>query len=114
MAEIPESIVHDHEKNGLPRLSSLTEKEITERSEFLFTFVSQNASGKFQVNNDKIKGDFMNKVIIFSFFCILVCSVTAVIQGLSDWLRESSLARLGDEMFWVYDQCAKLRNQCIN
>ncbi|CAB1327532.1 unnamed protein product [Coregonus sp. 'balchen'] len=29
--EIPENLVHDHEKNGLPRLSSLTEKEITER-----------------------------------------------------------------------------------
>ncbi|XP_023687552.1 carbohydrate sulfotransferase 10 isoform X1 [Paramormyrops kingsleyae] len=38
VAEIPESIVHDHEKNGLPRLSSLTEKEITERLSTYFKF----------------------------------------------------------------------------
>ena len=29
--EIPENLVHDHEKNGLPRLSSLTPQEITHR-----------------------------------------------------------------------------------
>lgn len=31
MEEIPENLVHDHEKNGLPRLSSLTPQEITHR-----------------------------------------------------------------------------------
>lgn len=31
MEEIPENLVHDHEKNGLPRLSSLTPREITHR-----------------------------------------------------------------------------------
>lgn len=30
--EIPENLVHDHEKNGLPRLSSLPPREITHRS----------------------------------------------------------------------------------
>lgn len=29
--EIPENLVHDHEKNGLPRLSSLPPREITQR-----------------------------------------------------------------------------------
>lgn len=29
--EIPENLVHDHEKNGLPRLSSLPPREITHR-----------------------------------------------------------------------------------
>jgi len=29
--EIPESIVHDHEKNGLPRLSSFSDSEIKKR-----------------------------------------------------------------------------------
>lgn len=29
--EIPENLVHDHEKNGLPRLSSLTQQEINHR-----------------------------------------------------------------------------------
>lgn len=29
--EIPENLVHDHEKNGLPRLSSLPLREITHR-----------------------------------------------------------------------------------
>lgn len=36
--EIPENLVHDHEKNGLPRLSSLTEKEITKRLATYFKF----------------------------------------------------------------------------
>ncbi len=31
MEEIPENLVHDHEKNGLPRLSSLAPQEITHR-----------------------------------------------------------------------------------
>lgn len=31
MEEIPENLVHDHEKNGLPRLSSLPPREITHR-----------------------------------------------------------------------------------
>ncbi|XP_077368438.1 carbohydrate sulfotransferase 10-like isoform X2 [Festucalex cinctus] len=30
--EIPENLVHDHEKNGLPRLSSMTPQEITHRN----------------------------------------------------------------------------------
>lgn len=29
--EIPESIVHDHDKNGLPRLSSFSDSEIQKR-----------------------------------------------------------------------------------
>lgn len=29
--EIPENIVHDHEKNGLPRLSSFSDSEIKKR-----------------------------------------------------------------------------------
>ncbi|KAM4601851.1 carbohydrate sulfotransferase 10 [Polymixia lowei] len=36
--EIPENLVHDHEKNGLPRLSSLTPAEITERLNTYFKF----------------------------------------------------------------------------
>lgn len=30
--EIPENVVHDHERNGLPRLSSMSDAEITDRS----------------------------------------------------------------------------------
>lgn len=30
--DIPENVVHDHERNGLPRLSSMSDAEITERS----------------------------------------------------------------------------------
>lgn len=30
--DIPENMVHDHERNGLPRLSSMSDAEITERS----------------------------------------------------------------------------------
>jgi carbohydrate 3-sulfotransferase 10 len=41
--EIPENLVHDHEKNGLPRLSSLTEKEITKRFKALLQYF-RNAS----------------------------------------------------------------------
>ncbi|KAM9829638.1 carbohydrate sulfotransferase 10-like [Syngnathus typhle] len=37
--EIPENLVHDHEKNGLPRLSSLTPQEITHRFETYFKFL---------------------------------------------------------------------------
>lgn len=37
--EIPENIVHDHEKNGLPRLSSLTPQEITHRLSSYFKFL---------------------------------------------------------------------------
>ncbi|XP_061571484.1 carbohydrate sulfotransferase 10 [Cololabis saira] len=36
--EIPENLVHDHEKNGLPRLSSLSAQEITERLNTYFKF----------------------------------------------------------------------------
>lgn len=36
--EIPENLVHDHEKNGLPRLSSLTPQEITQRLTSYFKF----------------------------------------------------------------------------
>ncbi|RVE75407.1 hypothetical protein OJAV_G00016460 [Oryzias javanicus] len=36
--EIPESLVHDHEKNGLPRLSSFTPQEITLRLNTYFKF----------------------------------------------------------------------------
>ncbi|KGL82763.1 Carbohydrate sulfotransferase 10, partial [Tinamus guttatus] len=36
--EIPEHIVHDHEKNGLPRLSSFTDAEIKERLNLYFKF----------------------------------------------------------------------------
>ncbi|XP_010889400.2 carbohydrate sulfotransferase 10 isoform X2 [Esox lucius] len=36
--EIPENLVHDHEKNGLPRLSSLTYPEIKERLDTYFKF----------------------------------------------------------------------------
>ncbi|KAG7502927.1 hypothetical protein JOB18_028841 [Solea senegalensis] len=37
--EIPENLVHDHEKNGLPRLSSLTPQEITHRLNTYFKFL---------------------------------------------------------------------------
>ncbi|XP_077368440.1 carbohydrate sulfotransferase 10-like isoform X4 [Festucalex cinctus] len=33
--EIPENLVHDHEKNGLPRLSSMTPQEITHSDKFI-------------------------------------------------------------------------------
>ncbi|XP_013880122.1 carbohydrate sulfotransferase 10 [Austrofundulus limnaeus] len=36
--EIPENLVHDHEKNGLPRLSSFTPQEITHRLSTYFKF----------------------------------------------------------------------------
>ncbi|XP_053273002.1 carbohydrate sulfotransferase 10 [Pleuronectes platessa] len=36
--EIPENLVHDHEKNGLPRLSSLKPQEITHRLNTYFKF----------------------------------------------------------------------------
>ncbi|KAL6115455.1 chst10 [Pungitius sinensis] len=36
--EIPENLVHDHEKNGLPRLSSLAPQEITHRLNTYFKF----------------------------------------------------------------------------
>ncbi|KAL2087812.1 hypothetical protein ACEWY4_016640 [Coilia grayii] len=36
--DIPEDMVHDHEKNGLPRLSSLKENEIRERLDNYFKF----------------------------------------------------------------------------
>ncbi|KAL4609067.1 carbohydrate sulfotransferase 10 [Arapaima gigas] len=36
--EIPENVVHDHEKNGLPRLSSFSEKEISKRLSAYFKF----------------------------------------------------------------------------
>ncbi|KAI1885135.1 hypothetical protein AGOR_G00217080 [Albula goreensis] len=36
--EIPENIVHDHEKNGLPRLSSMNDKEIHHRLSTYFKF----------------------------------------------------------------------------
>ncbi|XP_017565594.1 carbohydrate sulfotransferase 10 isoform X2 [Pygocentrus nattereri] len=32
--DIPENVVHDHERNGLPRLSSMSDAEITERDPF--------------------------------------------------------------------------------
>lgn len=37
--EIPENIVHDHEKNGLPRLSSYSPPEVTERLSGYFKFL---------------------------------------------------------------------------
>lgn len=37
--EIPENIVHDHEKNGLPRLSSYSPPEVTERLSSYFKFL---------------------------------------------------------------------------
>ncbi|XP_029695609.1 carbohydrate sulfotransferase 10 isoform X2 [Takifugu rubripes] len=37
--EIPENLVHDHEKNGLPRLSSLPPREITHRLSTYFKFL---------------------------------------------------------------------------
>lgn len=37
--EIPENIVHDHEKNGLPRLSSYSPPEVTERLGSYFKFL---------------------------------------------------------------------------
>ncbi|XP_068612306.1 carbohydrate sulfotransferase 10, partial [Brachionichthys hirsutus] len=37
--EIPESLVHNHEKNGLPRLSSLAPQEITRRLNTYFKFL---------------------------------------------------------------------------
>ncbi|XP_041936888.1 carbohydrate sulfotransferase 10 isoform X1 [Alosa pseudoharengus] len=36
--DIPEVLVHDHEKNGLPRLSSMKENEIKERLDTYFKF----------------------------------------------------------------------------
>ncbi|CAJ1086936.1 carbohydrate sulfotransferase 10 [Xyrichtys novacula] len=36
--EIPENLVHDHEKNGLPRLSSFKPQEITQRLSTYFKF----------------------------------------------------------------------------
>ncbi|XP_028992847.1 carbohydrate sulfotransferase 10-like [Betta splendens] len=36
--DIPENLVHDHEKNGLPRLSSFTPQEITHRLSTYFKF----------------------------------------------------------------------------
>ncbi|EMP27166.1 Carbohydrate sulfotransferase 10 [Chelonia mydas] len=36
--EIPENIVHDHEKNGLPRLSSFSDSEIQKRLNLYFKF----------------------------------------------------------------------------
>ncbi|XP_028254507.1 carbohydrate sulfotransferase 10 [Parambassis ranga] len=36
--EIPENLVHDHEKNGLPRLSSFTPQEVTHRLKSYFKF----------------------------------------------------------------------------
>ncbi|XP_069554458.1 carbohydrate sulfotransferase 10 isoform X1 [Brachyistius frenatus] len=36
--EIPENLVHDHDKNGLPRLSSLAPQEITHRLNTYFKF----------------------------------------------------------------------------
>ncbi|KAM4560766.1 carbohydrate sulfotransferase 10-like [Fundulus diaphanus] len=36
--EIPENLVHDHDKNGLPRLSSFSPQEITERLSSYFKF----------------------------------------------------------------------------
>ncbi|XP_034033786.1 carbohydrate sulfotransferase 10-like [Thalassophryne amazonica] len=36
--EIPENLVHDHEKNGLPRLSSFTPQEVTHRLNTYFKF----------------------------------------------------------------------------
>lgn len=37
--EIPENIVHDHEKNGLPRLSSYSPPEVTQRLSAYFKFL---------------------------------------------------------------------------
>ncbi|MBN3281875.1 CHSTA sulfotransferase, partial [Polyodon spathula] len=37
--EIPDNVVHDHEKNGLPRLSTLTEPEIAKRLDTYFKFL---------------------------------------------------------------------------
>ncbi|XP_017565593.1 carbohydrate sulfotransferase 10 isoform X1 [Pygocentrus nattereri] len=36
--DIPENVVHDHERNGLPRLSSMSDAEITERLHTYFKF----------------------------------------------------------------------------
>ncbi|XP_027012450.1 carbohydrate sulfotransferase 10 isoform X1 [Tachysurus fulvidraco] len=36
--DIPENVVHDHERNGLPRLSSMSDTEITERLKTYFKF----------------------------------------------------------------------------
>ncbi|XP_077368442.1 carbohydrate sulfotransferase 10-like [Festucalex cinctus] len=36
--EIPENLIDDHEKNGLPRLSSLSSQEITDRLKHYFKF----------------------------------------------------------------------------
>ncbi|XP_047379206.1 carbohydrate sulfotransferase 10 isoform X1 [Sciurus carolinensis] len=38
IGEIPESVVHDHEKNGLPRLSSFSQAEIQKRLKTYFKF----------------------------------------------------------------------------
>ncbi|XP_062866506.1 carbohydrate sulfotransferase 10 [Trichomycterus rosablanca] len=37
--DIPENLVHDHERNGLPRLSSMSDAEITERLKTYFKFL---------------------------------------------------------------------------
>uniref|UniRef100_H3DAK3 Carbohydrate sulfotransferase n=1 Tax=Tetraodon nigroviridis TaxID=99883 RepID=H3DAK3_TETNG len=37
--EIPENLVHDHEKNGLPRLSSLPPRDVTHRLNTYFKFL---------------------------------------------------------------------------
>ncbi|MCJ8747887.1 hypothetical protein PDJAM_G00158640 [Pangasius djambal] len=36
--DIPENVVHDHERNGLPRLSSMSDADITERLNTYFKF----------------------------------------------------------------------------
>lgn len=36
--DIPENVVHDHERNGLPRLSSMSDTEVTERLNTYFKF----------------------------------------------------------------------------
>ncbi|XP_042190383.1 carbohydrate sulfotransferase 10 isoform X2 [Callorhinchus milii] len=36
--DIPEALIHNHEKNGLPRLSSFSESEITKRLKTYFNF----------------------------------------------------------------------------
>ncbi|XP_077407954.1 carbohydrate sulfotransferase 10-like isoform X2 [Vanacampus margaritifer] len=36
--DIPENLIHDHEKNGLPRLSSLSSQEVTHRLKHYFKF----------------------------------------------------------------------------
>ncbi|XP_028904019.1 carbohydrate sulfotransferase 10 [Ornithorhynchus anatinus] len=38
IGEIPESLVHDHEKNGLPRLSSFSDSEVQKRLKSYFKF----------------------------------------------------------------------------